>query len=118
MERLRYELTTLFQNRKMHVSLIQRDDYTLIVSNCSVVLFAEMDYVSTKVRGVEITVEDSNTSSSGFIVIFTIYPKLSYWKCSLFMQYILVFFLSLSSVVCTCDDYKNLFGIEHQINIV
>ena len=113
---LRQELNLIFKNRRMEVLFLQRDEYTLIISNCSMVMFAELEYLTTKINGLDVTVEESHTSDTGFIIIFTIYPRRSMWTTSQFIQYIFVIFCSLTTVTWYCEDYRNLFGIQYQIN--
>ena len=113
---LRQELNLIFKNRRMEVLFLQRDEYTLIISNCSMVMFAELEYLTTKINGLDVTVEESHTSDTGFIIIFTIYPRRSMCTTSQFIQYIFVIFCSLTTVTWYCEDYRNLFGIQYQIN--
>ena len=113
---LRQELNLIFKNRRMEVLFLQRDEYTLIISNCSMVMFAELEYLTTKINGLDVTVEESHTSDTGFIIIFTIYPRRSMWTTSQFIQYIFIIFCSLTTVTWYCEDYRNLFGIQYQIN--
>ena len=115
MDKLRNELNLIFKNRRMEALFLQRDEFTLIISNCSVVMFAELEYLTTKINGLDATVEESHTSDTGFIIIFTIYPRRSIWTTSQFMQYIFAIFCSLTAVTWYCEDYRNLFGIHHQI---
>ena len=52
-------------------SLVNRDAYSIIAYNCQAVSFEQLEYIARKHTRTSAVIQATDTSSSGFIVVFT-----------------------------------------------
>ena len=104
------DLNKIYSNKKGLYDIVRRDEYTVILSNCSLVMYGELEYLFNKYPSLDITMESSASGSENFLVIFTLYPHQNFLFSAIFAQYMFSLFFCVLSIIHYCLDYGEVFG--------
>ena len=85
------------------MKLIQRDDETLILSNCSLVTYNHIEHVVNTMSHVDVSMHPDTDTSAGLLVVFTVLPKTLWYLSSSFVQVVLT---GLMVYVLTGSPYE------------
>jgi hypothetical protein len=110
MQRAKRTINQVLNLERSGGKLLQRDDYTLILSDCEFVPYSSIQLIADQYPHLQISVNHTDHSSSGFIVVFALTPHLNVFKTSACMQLFLI--LTATVVVCTIpmfDCWTNMF---------
>lgn len=76
-------------------SLLVRDHYTLILTDCACIPHASVALITEQFPALEVAVHASEHSASGYVVIFTMHPGTSVLLSAHGLQIVAFLFLSL-----------------------
>ena len=110
MERAKRTIHQVLNLERSGGKLLQRDDCTLILSDCEFVPYSSIQLIADQYPQLQISVNHTDHSSSGFIVVFALTPHMNVFKSSVCMQ----LFLVLVAMVAACtipmfDCWTNMF---------
>lgn len=71
------------------MKLIQRDDETLILSNCSLVTYNHIEYIVDNMSNVDVSMHPDVHDASSLLVVFTVLPRTLWYLSSSFVQVVL-----------------------------
>lgn len=89
MQQLREVVRQTFQTDRQNMKLIQRDDETLILSNCSLVTYNHIEHVVNTMSHVDVSMHPDTDPAAGLLVVFTVLPKTQWYLSSYFVQIVL-----------------------------
>lgn len=70
------------------MTLIQRDEYTLILQHCDMVTYHNFEYVVHGLGNVDVSIHSDTSGKGGFIVVFTLLPDVRWYCSATFVQYV------------------------------
>ena len=100
MQRLREIVQQTFHTDRQNMKLIQRDNETLILSNCTLLTYNQIEHIVDSMSNVDVSMHPDTTTLSGLLVVFTVLPRTQWYLGSPFVQLVLTAFV-VYALACT-----------------
>lgn len=100
------EIVNFLQSYGHHCTTTIRDDFTLILSDCSTISYKELDFLLQRFACDDIYIENSSMSKSGFIVIISFQRNTSFFQSSHFLQLFFVLLIYVFFGIGNIEFFK------------